>query len=96
MGFKLCLLLAITSFASFAFADDLPDAPAKKLVITVCSGCHDLGTAIGDKRSAAGWKDTVDKMADRGARATDEEFAAITEYLTKYFGLPAKVEKTSK
>ncbi len=96
MGFKLYLLLAFVFFASFAFADDLPEAPAKKLVTTVCSGCHDLGTAIGDKRSAAGWKDVVDKMAERGARATDEEFAAITEYLTKYFALPAKVEKTTK
>ena len=89
MGFKIIFALALTSFA---FADELPEAPAKKLVTTVCTGCHDLDTAIGVKRSAAGWKDIVDKMADRGARATDEEFAAITEYLTKYFGVPAKLQ----
>ena len=28
----------------------------------------------------------IDSMAGRGARATDQEFTAIAEYLTKYFG----------
>lgn len=92
---RLSALLLVA--ASLVLADDLPDAPAKKLVITVCTSCHDIGTAIGEKHTAAEWKDLVQTMADRGARATDAEFAEIVEYLTKYFGSePAKVEKVAK
>lgn len=90
---KLALFLAL---APLALADDLPEAPEKKLVTTVCSGCHDLGTAIGVKRTPAGWKEIVNEMADRGARGTDEELSTITAYLAKYFGLPQKLEKTAK
>src|ERR1700738_4341343 len=66
--------------------DQLPEGPGKKTVETVCSGCHDLDTAIGTRHDKAGWKTVVDRMADRGARATDEEFQVIVDYLTKYFG----------
>ena len=94
--FALLLALAPLAFAPVAYADDLPEAPEKKLVNTVCSGCHDLGTAIGVKRTPAGWKEIVEQMADRGARASDEELAAITAYLAKYFGVPQKIERSGK
>jgi quinoprotein glucose dehydrogenase len=64
----------------------LPEGPGKNTVATVCGGCHDLDTAIAVKHDRAGWKTVVDTMADRGARATDQEFQAIIDYLTKYFG----------
>ncbi len=62
----------------------LPEAPARKTFETVCGACHDLRT--GPRRTKAAWVAVVDSMAGRGARATDQEFAAIAEYLTKYFG----------
>lgn len=78
-----CLWPATTANAQ----DQLPEAPGKKTVVAVCSACHDLDTATAMRRDKAGWKDVVDTMAGRGARATDEEFATIVEYLAKYIGV---------
>ena len=64
----------------------LPDGEGKALVEKVCASCHDLDTAVDTKRTEAQWKKVVDTMADRGAEATDEEFAAIVKYLAKNFG----------
>jgi competence protein ComEA len=66
--------------------EQLPDAPAKKTVATVCGACHDLETAVEMRHTKAGWKTVIEAMVQRGALAKDEEFEAIIEYLAKYFG----------
>jgi competence protein ComEA len=89
------LLAAGFGIAAFAQAQDtLPEAPAKKTVETVCGACHEIQTAIGTRRTKAGWNSVIDAMANRGARASDQEFDAIVEYLAKYFGL-VNVNKAS-
>jgi competence protein ComEA len=88
-------LLVAMSLATTAKAQSaLPDAPAKKIVEKVCSACHDTGTAVGERHTKAGWDAVVDAMANRGARATDQEFDAIVAYLTKYFG-PVNVNQAT-
>jgi competence protein ComEA len=78
---------AILMFAGLAYAQSaLPEAPAKKIVEKVCAACHDVGTATGERHSKTGWNTVIDAMANRGARATDQEFDAIAEYLAQYFG----------
>jgi competence protein ComEA len=67
--------------------DPLPEAPAKKAVESVCGGCHDLDTAIGERHDKAGWQTVITTMVNRGARASDQEFDAIIDYLAKYFGV---------
>ena len=67
-------------------AQDLPDGIGKDLVMKVCTQCHDLGRITSKKRTKEEWNDTVDKMAARGAKASDEEFDTIVTYLAKYFG----------
>jgi competence protein ComEA len=100
-------LLAVRSPAAFFFAaisfataaaaqDPLPEAPAKKTVLTVCGACHEIATAIGARRAKAGWNAVIDAMANRGARATDAEFDAIVDYLSKYFGLVNVNQATAK
>lgn len=64
----------------------LPDGEGKDLVENVCTSCHDLDTAVDTKRTEDEWKKVVDTMKSRGAEATDQEFATIVKYLTKYFG----------
>jgi glucose dehydrogenase len=84
-GFRaIAALFFLTAFSGAQ--NQLPDGPGKGTVATVCSGCHDLDTAVGTRHDKAGWKTVVDAMADRGARATDEEFQVIVDYLAKYFG----------
>jgi competence protein ComEA len=71
-------------FASFA--QDLPNGPGKDALLKICQDCHELDVITSYNQTREGWKKMVAKMGDRGAEGTDEEFAAVVEYLTKYFG----------
>jgi competence protein ComEA len=96
---RFCLACALILTAAFAAAsqtapsnDDHPTLPAgdgRDLVIRVCSKCHEPEKVVDEQLDAAGWKSLVDEMAGQGADATDAEFAAIIQYLTKAFP-PAK------
>ena len=88
-------VLIVLCFAMISSAQDpLPEAPAKKTVESVCGGCHDLDTAIGERHDKAGWQAVIATMVNRGARASDQEFDAIIDYLAKYFGV-VNVNKAS-
>ena len=76
-------------------AQDLPDGAGKDLVMNVCTVCHELTRITSKKKTKDEWNDTVDKMAARGAKASDEEFDTIVNYLTKYFGKDQASEKSS-
>ncbi len=81
-------VLIVLCFEMISSAQDpLPEAPAKKTVESVCGGCHDLDTAIGERHDKAGWQTVIATMVNRGARASDQEFDAIIDYLAKYFGV---------
>ena len=85
----------LTAFllAASVQAQDLPDGAGKDLVLRVCTQCHDAVRIVSRKQTKEEWNGTVDKMAARGARASDEEFETIVTYLTKYFGKDESPEK---
>jgi len=91
------LATVLTAFlpAASVQAQDLPDGVGKNLVMTVCTQCHELTRITSKKRTKEEWNDTVDKMATRGARASDEEFETIVTYLTKYFGKDQPPDKSN-
>jgi cytochrome c5 len=64
----------------------LPEGAGKDTVAKVCDQCHDLTIVTGQRQTKDGWQKKVDKMIDRGAQATDEEFDAIVNYLSEHFG----------
>ena len=66
--------------------DNLPDGPGKDLLQNVCTQCHTLNRVTDAKKTKDEWNDVVDKMAAKGARASDEEFETIVNYLVKNFG----------
>ena len=94
LGFS-ASFLAVTLAASaqtpappgMAGAAQLPPGAGRDATIRVCGKCHDAGTLASQDLDAEGWKQTVDEMA-KMADGTDDDFAAITRYLTKAF--PAK------
>ena len=88
-------LAAFLPAASVLAQDDLPDGVGKNLVMNVCTVCHDLARITSKRRTREEWNDTVDKMAGRGAMATDEQFETIVTYLTKYFGKDQPPEKSN-
>jgi hypothetical protein len=88
-------LLTAFSLAASAHAQDLPDGAGKDLVMNVCTQCHDLARITSKNRTKEEWNDTVDKMAMRGAKASDEEFETIVTYLAKYFGKDQSPQKSN-
>ncbi|MGA3188445.1 MAG: helix-hairpin-helix domain-containing protein [Bryobacteraceae bacterium] len=69
-----------------SLTQDLPAGPGKETVLKICRDCHDLDTITAENRTRENWKKTVDKMIDRGADGTNEEFEIVVNYLTKSFG----------
>jgi Quinohemoprotein amine dehydrogenase A, alpha subunit, haem binding len=75
---------------------DLPDGDGKDLVLKVCTVCHEATRIASKKRTKEEWNETVDKMAARGAKASDEEFETIVNYLAKYLGPDQPPEKNNR
>ena len=54
-----------------------PEAAAAK----ICSACHSMQLVTDTPRDYDTWHDTVQKMIDRGARGTPEEFDLVMDFL---------------
>jgi competence protein ComEA len=84
-AFLVSLFFVVVS-AQLGFAQDtLPDGPGKDQVLRVCSTCHEAAKATSVKLTREGWVETIDRMKAFGAAGSDEEFAAVLEYLAAHF-----------
>jgi competence ComEA-like helix-hairpin-helix protein len=91
---KPALFLLAVAVLTLAAADDatmLPEGPAKELVAHTCLECHDSGSFRKRRQSRDDWAETVGQMVDQGAQATDQEQAAIVDYMVHNFGPDSKV-----
>ncbi len=80
------LAFAVIALSRPAFAQDvLPEAPGKKETLQVCSTCHEAVKAVSVKLTREGWVETIDRMKAFGAAGSEEEFAAVLEYLATHF-----------
>lgn len=52
------------------------------LVAERCISCHDLQRVDDASYDDVGWEATVDRMIANGAKLTDDEAAAVIEYLS--------------
>jgi competence protein ComEA len=84
--------VALTLFAggewirSAASADKpLPDGPGKAETQKLCSQCHDMDRSVSLRQDRAGWRKTIEKMLAFGAKASDQEFNAVLDYLATNF-----------
>ena len=68
-----------------AAAQQLPEGPGKAELQKVCGLCHQAERSAAVRLTREGWEGVIGDMIARGARGTDEEFAAILEYLVKNF-----------
>jgi competence protein ComEA len=54
----------------------------------ICAtACHTSEKVYTKRRTARDWADVITQMAGRGAPATDEQFATVKRYLTRYFAI---------
>lgn len=83
--FGALLWLSVSPAVLPAEAPKLPDGPGKEITIKVCSACHSVDVAISKRESRAGWNALIDDMIQRGAKATDDEFGQVVDYLVDNF-----------
>lgn len=74
-----------------AAAPQLPDGPGKEPLVKVCGSCHQPERAAAVRLTREGWEEVIGDMIKRGAKGTDEEFAAVLNYLaTNFLGEAAR------
>jgi competence protein ComEA len=81
VGFVMAIGIAHSAFAQ----DTLPEGPGKAHTIQLCGACHEAAKATSVKLTREGWIETIDRMKAFGATGSDEEFAAVVEYLATHF-----------
>ena len=64
----------------------LPTDPNRQIVLNTCGACHDADVVVSENRSRESWGILVGRMKENGARASDDDFKKITDYLVMYFG----------
>ena len=80
-------LLALSLFAGGALATTINHAnepPAKTpagAVNKVCNGCHSTEVVMSTPKDYNDWHDTVQRMIDRGAVGTPDEFDLVMQFL---------------
>jgi competence ComEA-like helix-hairpin-helix protein len=82
--FVFSVISFICLFAPPAFAQ-LPDGAGKDETVKVCGTCHPATTAASVRLTRDGWQTKIAEMVARGAMATDDELAAILDYLAAHF-----------
>lgn len=73
------------SLGGVSLSAQLPDGPGKEVTMKVCGTCHEPARAAAFRLTREGWEETIADMRWRGAKGTDEEFAAALEYLVANF-----------
>ena len=71
------LLAPATAQQAAATEATTPEAAAVK----ICSACHGMEMVTDTPRDIDTWHDTVQKMIDRGARGTPDEFELVMDFL---------------
>jgi hypothetical protein len=77
LGGWLCLAGLPAQAQQAATEATTPEAAAVK----ICSGCHGMQIVTDTPRDWDAWHDTVQKMIDRGARGTPDEFDLVMDFL---------------
>ena len=77
----------------------LPEGEARDIIFHGCVQCHDLRNTVSQRKTAAGWKRTVDEMIWRGAPLMADEAETVIKYLAVSFGpdkpIPDELKKKS-
>lgn len=66
-------------------AQQLPEAPGRAELEKICKGCHEMERSVSKRQDRNGWMQTMMKMTALGMKSTEQEFAAVLDYLVKHF-----------
>jgi putative heme-binding domain-containing protein len=79
-------LIACASCALMGHAQTLPEGKGKAEFQRVCSSCHSVSMATGQRMDQAQWTGVVNDMVSRGAQGTQQDLDNIIAYLTANYG----------
>ena len=65
---------------------ELPNGPARKVVLKSCTVCHGLDPYATKAMDRAGWDALVTSMKTKGAVISDEDQSVLLDYLSTTFG----------
>ncbi len=74
IGAAMLLLCPVVGFAQ-------TPPGARETFNRVCGACHTVETVTSQRRNRAQWQESINSMIARGAKASDQEFALILNYL---------------
>lgn len=78
--------LAVIASAAMAGRAQEPEDQAANAFKRVCSTCHDADRIIATRRTRTQWEEVIEKMIERGAQGTADDFTAAEEYLLRVSG----------
>jgi competence protein ComEA len=64
-----------------AFGQATEATTPESAAVKICGSCHGMQMVTDTPRDYDAWHDTVQKMIDRGARGTQEEFELVMDFL---------------
>lgn len=79
-------LIVCATVAFVANAQILPEGKGKAEFEHICSGCHSVSIATGQRMTRLQWLAVVSDMVSRGAQGKPEDFDNILTYLSTAFG----------
>lgn len=91
------VILAAPAPASQAskWSAQLPEGPAKSIVVDKCQYCHTLERVVAARLPKDGWLESVNRMIDLGTPMNADEVPILVEYLTANFGPAAPKSPTA-
>ncbi len=63
--------------------DDRPTKAFEK----VCHDCHEPDRIVETRRTRGGWEEIIEKMIEKGATGTDQDFDLVLEFLLRHYGM---------
>jgi hypothetical protein len=68
--------------------DELPDGEGKKILVSSCTSCHDLGevTKFRGYYTRPQWRDIVVTMMEYGASIDERQVDVLADYLVLHLG----------
>lgn len=81
----LAAVLAVSAVTLAAGGQNPADHTATAFT-RVCSSCHDAERILAARRTRTQWEEIIEKMIERGAQGTDDDFTAAEQYLLRVSG----------
>ena len=88
-------LLVFTALTSASFgqsgaqqqsAANPADDPANDLFMQTCNRCHDAARITALRRTKTEWEEVINKMIERGATGSEEDFMTVFGFLRRHYG----------